>query len=507
MASQAPTHASDHGVRAFDPDLAAHAYDSVARGDFRILHTHHGRYYAIVRVDTRLGHVCAAVHLERAAAEGILSAGASANVAPIFDRATHAAATVAEQLDLAAQERGTAPEVLSAAKALLRAKMGDRSARGMLAQLMERARAGDPRSQRCVKVLHVARAFIHDAVGQTSSGNMFDDIGHVISHTVKDVSHAVRDVSRTASHAVQDVKRTVEHAEKDVERAAMKEVRAIVPHEILNPVNDVVHAVKQWGPLVLSSVEGLISLVPGIGTGISSALAMAVALLEGGSPLNIAIHAAYGAIPIPPGIRNITDTVLDTVLAFLAHPESLSDALLQGARDRIPKGLPQDVFDTLVRIVVKRQPILKVAEDVALHQVTKYTKGLSSALTQTLSKAAPAITATLARLPNPSVAFKSIHDIAPNFSISPAMVPHLLEHAQGAAGVHLATDLAAALASSATKAVVADARAQPMGVCCRACSTRRARSGPARAWRLSSPRTASSSALSQVHLWRHSSRL
>jgi uncharacterized protein (DUF697 family) len=43
------------------------------------------------------------------------------------------------------------------------------------------------------------------------------------------------------------------------------------------------------------------------------------------------------------------------------------------------------------------------------------------------------------------------------------MVPHLLEHAQGAAGVRLAAHVATALASSATKAVVADARAAAHG--------------------------------------------
>ena len=122
----------------------------------------------------------------------------------------------------------------------------------------------------------------------------------------------------------------------------------------------------------MSMAQGVISLVPGIGTGVSAAIGAGLAVLDGGGLLDIAIRTAYGAIPIPTGIREITDTVLDGVLALIEHPHDLTDVVVQVARDKVPSGLPRDVFDTLVQIVVKRVPIQKVADGLAQHYVSQY---------------------------------------------------------------------------------------------------------------------------------------
>lgn len=116
-------------------------------------------------------------------------------------------------------------------------------------------------------------------------------------------------------------------------------------------VTHVLKPILNIGKQILSAAQGIISLIPGIGTGISAAISAGIALLEGGSPLEIAIKAAYGAIPIPPGIRNVTDAVLDAVLSLL-HGGSLEDTALQAVRNRFPKGIAQDVFDTLAHLVL-----------------------------------------------------------------------------------------------------------------------------------------------------------
>jgi hypothetical protein len=122
----------------------------------------------------------------------------------------------------------------------------------------------------------------------------------------------------------------------------------------------------------LSMAQGVVSLVPGVGSGVSAAIGAGLAALEGGSPLELALRTAYGAIPIPIGVRQITDTVLDAVLALAARPHDLSDVAVQIARDKVPAGLPRDVFDTLVQLVVKRVPIQKAAGGLVDHYVRQY---------------------------------------------------------------------------------------------------------------------------------------
>lgn len=108
----------------------------------------------------------------------------------------------------------------------------------------------------------------------------------------------------------------------------------------------------------LASVQGVISLIPGIGTGISSAISAGLALIQGGSPLEIAVKAAYGAIPIPPGLRTATDIVVDAALS-LATTQNLADAGVSGIRravlDKLPgpaKDIGATVFDTLAHLVL-----------------------------------------------------------------------------------------------------------------------------------------------------------
>ncbi len=117
--------------------------------------------------------------------------------------------------------------------------------------------------------------------------------------------------------------------------------------------------------------QGVVSTIPGIGTGISAGLGAGVAALEGGSPVEYAIRTAYGAIPIPSGIRMVTDSALEAVLTF-AKTGSVTDAALAAARARVPPGMPRDVFDTLAQILVKKVPVQKAAGAMAEHYLQRY---------------------------------------------------------------------------------------------------------------------------------------
>ena len=122
----------------------------------------------------------------------------------------------------------------------------------------------------------------------------------------------------------------------------------------------------------IHAFQGVVSLFPGLGTAISSALSAGMAILDGGGLLEIAIKTAYGAIPIPPGIRTITDMVLDGVLSLAKKGFNLTEAALAAARDAIPDGFPRQVFDTLANLVVRHHPPAQVAGELLDHYVGKF---------------------------------------------------------------------------------------------------------------------------------------
>jgi hypothetical protein len=122
-------------------------------------------------------------------------------------------------------------------------------------------------------------------------------------------------------------------------------------------------------------VQGVAALLPGIGSGVGAAIGAGIAVLDGGGAIEIALHTAYGAIPIPPGLRSVTDGVLDGVLGLLHHGP-ITDAALAAARNAIPSGVARDVFDTLIKLVVHHRPILHVADDLVGSYVKRYAPDL-----------------------------------------------------------------------------------------------------------------------------------
>jgi hypothetical protein len=96
----------------------------------------------------------------------------------------------------------------------------------------------------------------------------------------------------------------------------------------------------------------------------------------------------------------LTDVVLDTVLDLAFHHESLTDVVVNVARDQVPAGFPRDVYDTLVNIVVKHKPIVKVAGGLVDHFVQQYApKGVGVDLSGALAGAVGHLPNVLAALP------------------------------------------------------------------------------------------------------------
>lgn len=159
---------------------------------------------------------------------------------------------------------------------------------------------------------------------------------------------------------------------------------------------------------VLSDVQGVVSMIPGIGTGISAAIGAASAIIGGGGPLVIALKTAYGAIPIPPGIRNLTDGALDAIIA-LVKGQNITDAALAVIRDQLPEGIARQAFDTLAHVVAgavshgKAPPIQHAPAQLHAHYAMQYTQGLGAAVAHGLTTIVPpAAAAKLATGPRPA---------------------------------------------------------------------------------------------------------
>jgi len=230
--------------------------------------------------------------------------------------------------------------------------------------------------------------------------------------TAKQFIRGIADAAKAGEHAATHIGDTLLDASKIVSHIAELPlvplehvpglgpiVKGLSPFQTWDHIADAIKkgdlkALASIAKQQLSMAQGVVSLIPGVGTGISAAISAGLAVLEGGGGLEIAIRTAYGALPIPPGIRQVTDTVLDTILNLAFHHESLSDVVVNVARDNVPSGFPRDVFDTLINIVVKHKPIEKVAGGLVDHFVQQYAPhGMGLTLPG-------ALTASISHLPN-----------------------------------------------------------------------------------------------------------
>jgi hypothetical protein len=344
----------------------------IADGTFRIVLTPKRRVVAVLDApQTLLGPIHAAFEVDRSAH---LPPGVSPHVLSdtshvtgnIFDDVTHAVSKAAEgtfntvskvattvarpAFDVLKHAAGEGAHLIAHATPFL----PDATRRQIdhAANVVMRARLGDMTAKQFVRTIASAAK-----AGVRSAQNVADTLLDATKFVAKTVDVPVM----LASHVpgLGDIVRSVSPLEK-----YQQMVNALQKGDF--------NAIKKMAEQDLSLAQGVVSLVPGVGSGISAAISAGLAALEGGGPLEIAIRTAYGAIPIPPGLRQVTDIVLDTVLSFIAHPHDLSEVGIQLARDRIPAGLPREVFDTLVHLVVKRVPLTKATTSLVDHFVRQY---------------------------------------------------------------------------------------------------------------------------------------
>jgi hypothetical protein len=212
-------------------------------------------------------------------------------------------------------------------------------------------------------------------------GQAFQDVAHGVEQVVAHPDKVIADVA----HGVEQVVAHPDKAIADIGRA-------------LRPVADT----------FLSVAQGVVSLIPGIGTGISAALGAAQAVIDGGGPLEVAIRTAYGAIPIPIGLRSVTDPVVDAIIALAGH-KSIEETALYVIRDRLPSGFPRDVFDTLAHVLEKAIPIVKSPDHVRQHMVNSFVHGPEHGVQQGMRRhVPPEVAAHLHRLPPMHARFPSV---------------------------------------------------------------------------------------------------
>jgi hypothetical protein len=363
--------------------MALRRHDVVlAEGRFQVVLTDHRRLFAVIDAPvTALGPLRIAVEIERilptddplrrhlvgadsvgslfgdighafSSAAKSVAHGVEHAAEGAFNAASHAVTTLARPvfnvvrdgaamgMHAVAQHLPFLPEKMrkqieAASKIVMRARLGDLSAKEFIRGVVGAVRAGVAGARAVGDALLTAKRLVaHVMDAPFKLAEQIPGIGKTI-HTL------------SPFHQIEEVTSALQHGD-----------------------------FRRLGKLVkedLSLAQSVVSLVPGVGSGISAAIAAGEAVLEGGSPLEIAIHAAYGAIPIPPGLRQITDVVLDAVLALATKGGDLTEAAIAGARDAVASGLPRDVFDTLVHLVVKKRPLKTEAHALVDHYVKQFT--------------------------------------------------------------------------------------------------------------------------------------
>jgi hypothetical protein len=132
----------------------------------------------------------------------------------------------------------------------------------------------------------------------------------------------------------------------DVGKAATGVVSA-VSSVIPAPLKDALSQAGSWAGTIVHGVEAAVSLVPGLGTGVSDVLAAAetafgtaMTLLGGGSALEAAIRAAYNfalaSVPGAAALRFVLDPAVNTLLALAVRGEPVESAVLNSLLASVP---------------------------------------------------------------------------------------------------------------------------------------------------------------------------
>lgn len=121
----------------------------------------------------------------------------------------------------------------------------------------------------------------------------------------------------------------------------------------VNEIGKDLQPVLDAAKVVLQDAEGVVSLIPGIGTGVAAAIAAGLALLEGGSPLDIAIEAAFAAIPgaaAIPGLHVVVDAAKSIIDMGGDFVKGLERLLATELSKLVPDNIKQPATELLTNI-------------------------------------------------------------------------------------------------------------------------------------------------------------
>jgi len=221
-----------------------------------------------------------------------------------------------------------------------------------------------------------------DALIPEIGGFNLGDVGHAIGQAASAVAGTI---SSAASSAVADV----DGAIRDIEqipgigpalKTATDEVSSVVntvPGLSLLPA--MAHLGKDLVTGHLSDVQrdlvgvgrnvaGLVSFVPGIGTGLAIAINDGLSLLEGDDPFEMALETLFSVEPLntlPEAVTNILRQTGNILIKYAEHPDRpIADLIITQLRDDLTnavpdpfKGMAGTFFDAAIHLLIHVVPV------------------------------------------------------------------------------------------------------------------------------------------------------
>jgi hypothetical protein len=178
------------------------------------------------------------------------------------------------------------------------------------------------------------QAHTRDWTPPNQSGNVFTDIVHAAG----DIVHAVEKIPVVGDI----VKITGEAYTAPLRIASNIASGARLDHVALAALKDQIKTVKDAAPYA----QTVVSLVPGIGTGVSAAIGAGAALAEGQSITEIGKAAIRGALPGGPLAAAGFDAAMK-----VASGENVLQSTLESTRNLIPEGPGRKAFDIGLAVI------------------------------------------------------------------------------------------------------------------------------------------------------------
>ncbi len=208
------------------------------------------------------------------------------------------------------------------------------------------------------------------------SGDFFD----WIATAAEDIGGFVVETARAAVETTIDIATAPARLALDIASGAR------IDRAVLKAAKDQVRIVRDVAPYA----QTVISLVPGIGTGVSAAVSAGIAIAEGRDLDEIAKAAIRGALPGGP----IAAAAFDAAIK-VAQGKNVGEIALESARDLIPPGPGRQAFDIGLAVATGENLQNVLADELAQFSETQ----LRSIGSDWLKTASPTVVDAVSMLP------------------------------------------------------------------------------------------------------------